>query len=155
MVAVVEGSLSRIERWFSATLHCLGGPVPYHRKMTGQQLDRLVAKSDHHFTTHHHEQNPSWKRRKSLSVKDEVESLFVDSAFLEKVGSGLALFFRGLCLGPRGLEVVCDGSLVPRVGASRGFSHSSSAKQSQPSMSETCKKVHTALILWFVVHFQF
>ena len=54
-------SLSRIEPQFSVTRHCYGGPIPYHRKLTGQKLERLVAKGDQYFIINHQEHNRSWK----------------------------------------------------------------------------------------------
>ena len=53
--------LSRIEPQFSVTHHCHGRPIPYHRKLIGQILERLVAKSDQYFIMNHQEHNRSWK----------------------------------------------------------------------------------------------
>ena len=40
--------------WAPVVTDCLGGPLPYHRKLTGQQLERLIASP---FIMKHHEHN--------------------------------------------------------------------------------------------------
>ena len=37
--------------------HCHGGPISHHRKLTGQKLERLVAKGDQQFIMNHQKQN--------------------------------------------------------------------------------------------------
>ena len=54
-------SLSRIEPKFSVIRHCHGRSIPYHRKLTGQKLERLVANGDQYFIMNHQEHNRSWK----------------------------------------------------------------------------------------------
>ena len=56
-----SGPLSRIEPQFSVTRQCHGRPIPYHRKLIGQKIERLVAKSDQYFIMNHQEHNRSWK----------------------------------------------------------------------------------------------
>ena len=43
--------------------HCHGGPLPCHRKLTSQKLERLVAKSDQQFIRNHQEHNRMWKEK--------------------------------------------------------------------------------------------
>ena len=38
-----SGSLSGIKPWFSATRHCQGRPIPYHRKLISQKLEWVIT----------------------------------------------------------------------------------------------------------------
>ena len=52
-----SGALSKIEPWFSLTPYCRGRPIPYHRELIEQKVERLVANSDPHSPLDHQRSN--------------------------------------------------------------------------------------------------